>query len=72
MIGQTREWEADWFGPGMHIQDFSVTNQHSSYFRSFPVFWSLGVSEMLPPDSLNREEGRKRFNWRVRMTEWAL
>lgn len=36
------------------------------------MFWSLEASERLLPDSRNGEKRRERFNWRVRMTEWAL
>lgn len=38
----------------------------------FSAFWNLQVSEMLLPDSVYKEARRKRFNCRVRMTEWVL
>ncbi len=68
VLKQTRSWEAEPFGRPLRIQ----RQKRCAYFDSFPAFWSLEVSAMSLPDSLNREERRERFNWRVRRTEWAL
>lgn len=53
--------------------DVRDTQQALIILRSVPPsFGAWKISEMSPPDSLNGEERRERFNWSFRMTEWAL